>query len=285
VRNRVLVYVEALDVAAEGAVWYARRVGKGRFDALHVAGRGTDRGIHARWFDFTGGEPRLDVRPEGTDAQKAVLAAVERLRAETDDTVVTVVLPEQFRRRSLLAAAQRAQFRLKLRLLVEPRVVVADVPAVASSRRPEGRVPERLVVRVLAAEADDATRRAIRYAGGVGADEVRAVHFGTPALDADLGVPVDESPFEGGLVESMLGYLRGLTARPDCVVNVVLPERLQPSLPRLRGRRALAIKRALLFEPHVILSSVPFKWCDRAAPAGLPGPRPRGALPRPRSRP
>ena len=257
-RNRVLVYAEALDVAAEGAVWYARRVGGGRFDALHVAGRGTDTGIHARWFDYTGGDPRLDVRPAGTDAQKAVLAEVERLRAESDDTVVTVVLPEQFRRRSLLAAAQRAQFRLKLRLLVEPRVVVADVPAVTSERRPEGRLPERLVVRVIAGELDEATRRAVRYAQGIGGDDVRAVHFGERSWHEELGVRVEDAPLDGRLVESMLAYVRRLTAESDCIVNVVLPERLQPSLPRLRGRRALAIKRALLFEPHVILSSVPF---------------------------
>jgi hypothetical protein len=257
-RNRVLVYAEALDVAAEGAVWYARRVGGGRFDALHVAGKGTDTGIHARWFDYTGGDPRLDVRPAGTDAQKAVLAEVERLRAESDDTVVTVVLPEQFRRRSLLAAAQRAQFRLKLRLLVEPRVVVADVPAVTSERRPEGRLPERLVVRVIAGELDEATRRAVRYAQGIGGDDVRAVHFGERSWHEELGVRVEDAPLGGRLVESMLAYVRRLTAESDCIVNVVLPERLQPSLPRLRGRRALAIKRALLFEPHVILSSVPF---------------------------
>jgi hypothetical protein len=257
-RNRVLVYAEALDVAAEGAVWYARRVGGGRFDALHVAGRGTDTGIHARWFDYTGGDPRLDVRPAGTDAQKAVLAEVERLRAESDDTVVTVVLPEQFRRRSLLAAAQRAQFRLKLRLLVEPRVVVADVPAVTSERRPEGRLPERLVVRVIAGELDEATRRAVRYAQGIGGDDVRAVHFGERSWHEELGVRVEDAPLDGRLVESMLAYVRRLTAESDCIVNIVLPERLQPSLPRLRGRRALAIKRALLFEPHVILSSVPF---------------------------
>jgi len=40
-------------------------------------------------------------------------------------------------------------------------------------------------------------------------------------------------------------------------VNVILPERLHANLPRLRGRRALAVKRCLLFEPHVILTSVP----------------------------
>jgi hypothetical protein len=256
-RNRVLVYAEALDVAAEGAVWYARRVGGGRFEALHVAGKGTHPGIHPRWFDDTGGHPRLDVRPAGTDAQRAVLAEVARLRGESDDTVVTVVLPEQFRRRSLLAAAQRAQFRLKLRLLVEPRVVVADVPAVTSERRPEGHLPGRLVVRVIAGELDEATRRAVAYAQGIGGDDVRAVHFGERDWDDAPGLPIDDAPLEGRLVESMLAYVRGLTSERDCIVNVVLPERLQPSLPRLRGRRALAIKRALLFEPHVILSSVP----------------------------
>jgi len=253
----VLVYAEALDVAAEGAIWYARRVGGGTFEALHVAGRKTDTGIHARWFDFTRGDPRLDVRPPGTDAQKAVLTEVDRLRATSDDTVVTVVLPEQFRRRSLLAAAQREQFRLKLRLLVEPRVVVADVPAVTSERRPEGRVPDRLVVRVIAGQADDATRRAVEYASGIGADELRAVHFGPRGWREDVGIPVDDAPRSGRLGDSILAYVRQLTADPAAAVNVVLPERLQPNLPRLRGRRALAIKRCLLFEPHVILSSVP----------------------------
>jgi hypothetical protein len=258
VENRVLVYAEALDVAAEGAVWYARRVGGGSFSALHVAGKNTDTGIHARWFDFTGGDPRLDVRPEGTDAQRVVLEEIERLRTESPDAVVTVVLPEQFRKKSLLAASVRAQFRLKLRLLTEPRVVVADVPAVTSERRPAGRTPDRLTVRVIAGQLDDATRRAVAYAQGLGADDLRAVHFGPRDWDDDIGIPVEEAPLEGRLGDSILAYVRPLTADPDTGLNVVLPERIHPNLPRLRGRRALAIKRCLLFEPHVILSSVPY---------------------------
>jgi hypothetical protein len=259
VRNRVLVYAEALDVAAEGAVWYARLLGRGTFEALHVAGRNTDTGIHARWFEHTGGEPRLDVRPAGTDPQAAVLAEVERLRREDEDTVVTVVLPEQFRKRSLLAASVRAQFRLKVRLLVEPRVVVADVPTIAASKRPEGRLPSELSVRVIAGDPDDATRLAVEYARGIGVDDVRAVHFGERAWDDDLGVPVDDAPLDGRLGDAILSYIRATTADAGRVVNVVLPERLHPNLPRLRGRRALAIKRLLLFEPQVILSSVPYR--------------------------
>ena len=256
--NPVLVYAEAVDVAAEGAVWYARRIAGGPFTALHVPGKSTDSGIHARWFDLTGGDPRLDVLPPETDATKAVLDAIARLRVDAE--TVTVVLPEQFRKRSLMAAAQRAQFRLKLRLLVEPGVVVADVPTVTSERRPEGRVPEHLAVRVIAGQLDDATRQAVAYAQGLGVEDLRGVHFGERAWDeAELGIPVDDEPQEGRLGNAMLAYARRLTDDPTVSVNVVLPERIDTTLHRLRGRRALAIKRCLLFEPHVILSSVPHR--------------------------
>ena len=198
------------------------------------------------------------MRPEGTDATEAVLGEVARLRE--GGGVVTVVLPEQFAKRSLLAAAQRAQFRLKLRLLVEPGVVVADVPTVTSEKRPEGRVPTRLVVRVVAGQLDDATRRAVEYAQGLGVDEVRAVHLGERDWDDDaLGVPVDDAPLEGRLGDSILAYVRALTADEGSAVNIVLPERLHENMRFLRGRRALAIKRCLLFEPHFILSSVPHR--------------------------
>jgi hypothetical protein len=254
----VLIFAEALDVAAEGAVWYARRIGDGAFEAVHVPGKATDTGIYARWFDFTGGEPRLDVRPPGSDPTMVVLAEVARLREGPED-LVTVVLPEQFRKRSLLAAAQRAQFRLKLRLLTEPGVVVADVPAVTSERRPEGHVPDRLVVRVLTGAPDEPTRRAVAYARGLpGTDELRGLHFGERDWsDDDLGIPVDDAPLPGRLGDAILNEVRKLTADPQAAVNVILPERIDTGLHRLRSRRAIAIKRCLLFEPHVILSSVP----------------------------
>jgi hypothetical protein len=159
-----------------------------------------------------------------------------------------------------MAAAQRAQFRLKLRLLVEPDVVVADVPTVTSERRPEGRVPEHLAVRVVAGQLDGATKRAVAYAQSLGIDDLRAVHFGERSWDeSELGIPVDDEPQDGKLGDAMLTYARRLTDDPTVSVNVVLPERIDTTLHRLRGRRALAIKRCLLFEPHVILSSVPHR--------------------------
>jgi hypothetical protein len=259
VENRVLVFAEALDVAAEGAVWYARRIGGGTFAAVHIPGKSTDSGIHARWFDYTGGAPRLDVKPPGSEPIAVVVDEVARLRDGREDVVVTVVLPEQFRKRSLLAAAQRAQFRLKLRLLTEPGVVVADVPAVTSERRPEGRVPDRLILRVLVGDPDAQTRYAVEYAQSLsGTNEVRGLHFGERAwADDELGIPVDDVPLTGRLGDSILAEVRRYTADSDLAVNVVLPEKIDTGLRRLRGPRALAIKRCLLFEPHVILSSVP----------------------------
>jgi hypothetical protein len=259
VENRVLVFAEALDVAAEGAVWYARRIGGGTFEAVHVPGKTTDTGIHARWFDFTGGEPRLDVKPPGSDPIAVVLKEVARLRDGREDVVVTVVISEQFRKRSLFAAAQRAQFRLKLRLLTEPGVVVADVPAVTSERRPEGKVPDRLLLRVLVGEPDPVSRRAVDYARGLrGGDELRALHFGDRDWDdSELEIAVEDAPLTGRLNDSVLAEVRKHTADPDTAVNIVLPERIDTGLRRLRGPRTIAIKRCLLFEPHVVLTSVP----------------------------
>jgi len=46
----------------------------------------------------------------------------------------------------------------------------------------------------------------------------------------------------------------------QAVVNVVLPEVVVRGWARvLHNQRALYIKRLLLFEPHVILSSVPYQ--------------------------
>ncbi len=254
--NRVLVFAEALDVAAEGAVWYARLIGHGSFEALHVPGPKTDTGIHARWFDFTGGEPRLDMRPDGTDATTAVLEEVAKLR-DGDQAVVTVVLPEQFTKKSFVAAAQRSQFRLKLRLLSEPGVVVADVPSVTSERRPEGHVPEHLAVRVLVKHLDEAAEQAVEYAKTLGVDDIRLVNVGDEDASR-FGLEVDK-PAGEKLRDRVLGYVRELTADPETAVNIVLPERVQSNMKFLRNREGLELKRCLLFEPHVILSSVPHR--------------------------
>jgi hypothetical protein len=268
--NDVLMWVDSIDVATEGALWYARKVAPaGHLRALHVPRRNTDTGIRARWWDLAGDEPRLEL-PPGEGCTDRLLEEVWRL-PRGDDAFVTVVVPEQFRRPSLLSATGRASFRVKLRLLSEPGVVVADVPTVSSSRVPEGRLPERLAVRVLLAGVHGASLRALNYARALDVEDTRAVTFAFDTEEGeafarewresgvDLPLDLSEAPYRD-IGAPLLAYIRELTADPGVVVNVVLPEVVVRGWARiLHNQRALYIKRRLLFEPHVILSSVPYQ--------------------------
>jgi hypothetical protein len=215
-------------------------------------------------------EPRLEILPTNEGRVQPLLEEVWSLpRGESD--FVTVIVPEQFRRASLLSAAGATSFRLKLRLLSEPGVVVTDVPAVTDRHGPEGRTPSRLAVRVLVANVHAGSLRALAYARSLGVEDTRAVSI---AFDADeaakvraawtgsgIHLPLDlhEASYRD-IGAPLLAYLRELTAEPDTVVNVVMPEIVVRGWARvLHNQRALYIKRLLLFEPHVILSSVPYQ--------------------------
>jgi hypothetical protein len=267
-----LLAVEAIDVATEGALWYSRQIlgGCKRLRAVLAPGPHTDPGIRPRWWDFAEAEPRLEVLSTTEGRMQAILEEVWRLpRGESD--FVTVVVPEQFKRRSLLSAAGRGSFRLKLRLLSEPGVVVTDVPAVTQRRGPEGHAPKHLAVRVLLANVHAGSVRALNYADSLGVEDTRAVSFAideeesSEFLDeytkAGLTMPVDLSaaPYRD-IGTPLLAYIRELTEDPDTVVNIVMPEIVVRGWARfLHNQRALYIKRLLLFERHVILSSVPYQ--------------------------
>ncbi|HEY6963397.1 MAG TPA: APC family permease [Gaiellaceae bacterium] len=269
--NEVLLAVDSIDVATEGALWYARRIASpDHVRALLVPRRDTDTGIRARWWEFAQNEPRLEKLSCEEGRMQALLEEVWRLpRGESD--FVTVVVPEQFRRRSFLTAAGRTSFRLKLRLLSEPGIVVTDVPAVTDRHGPDGWTPRNLVVRVLVANVHAGTMRAVNYAQSLGVEDTRAVSFAFDAdearrlrdeyLRAGLTMPLDlsDAPYRD-VGTPLLAYLRELTDDPDTVVNVVMPEMVVRGWARvLHNQRALYIKRLLLFERHVILSSVPYQ--------------------------
>jgi amino acid transporter len=269
--NKVLLWVESLNVATEGALWYTRAIKhEGPVRALLAPGKHTDPGIRPRWWDFAHEEPRLEILPTEEGRMQALLEEVWQLpRGESD--FVTVVIPEQFRRQSLLSAAGRTSFRLKLRLLSEPGVVVTDVPVVTTKRAAEGHTPRKVVVRVLLANVHAGAMRAVSYAQALGIDDVRAVSFAFDAEEAErfrgeweragLLLPLDlsDAPYRD-IGTPLRAYIRELTADPDTVVNVVMPEMVVHGMARLlHNQRALYIKRMLLFERHVILSSVPYQ--------------------------
>jgi len=141
---------------------------------------------------------------------------------------------------------------------------------IASALRP---APFALEVDDQRQRSDVRTRRsvALLYAQLLGIDDTRAVFFAfdeqraqamrraweRAGLDTPLEI-IDAPSRELG--EELLGYLRERTSDPETAVAVVMHELRIHGLPRvLHSQAALYIKRLLLFEPRVILTSVPYR--------------------------
>ena len=184
-----------------------------------------------------------------------MLEQVWRLpRGEAD--FVTVVVPEQLRRRALAEEARHPfEFALKLRLLTEPGVVVADVPTMDEA--PGGRP---LAVRIFVSGSNAASTRALNWAEALRLPDTRAVNFAFDESEAaeirrkwlagEARVPLEvvAAPYRD-IGDPLLGHLRELTADGHDVV-VVLPElnpaRLGAAPPQPAGslREAVAPRRA-----------------------------------------
>jgi amino acid transporter len=266
--NDVVLYVESDDAALHQAIWYARQIAGDAFRAIHVPGSRTDPGIRPRFRTLTDIRPDLHVlHPQDGRAD----AVIEYLWAlpRGESSFVTVVIPELFTRRSLMSAiTRRPEFSLKLRLLTEPGVVITDVPVLAPL---PNEPPRRAVCRILVSGAHAASMRAVNYASTLGFEDTRALSFAFDAEEADalrrdwlaqpmrLPLEVEEAPFRD-LGEPLLRHLREITADPDAVAVVIMPELIFSGPQRLlHNQRALYIKRLLLFEPRVILASVPYR--------------------------
>ena len=266
--NDVIVYVDGLDEAARLSAWYARQIADNGFHPVFVPdGRSPDPRGH--WWDFAGGGSPIETIPLAENRIESVLDYVwSHPRGES--TFVTVVVPEQFRRRSLLSAVvrRRTTIALKYRLIGEAGIAVTNVPVLGEG---DGAVaPRRLVVRVLVSGVHGASLRAINYARTLGIDDAAALFFAFDADEADrlrvewgaegveLPLEIVEAPYRD-LGDPLLAYLRSLTGDPETVVSVVMPEVVIPGIRKLlHNQRALYVKRLLLFEPRVLLTSVPY---------------------------
>lgn len=267
--NTVVLYVERLDEATREALWYARTVAKGELRAIHVPFPGSDSGIRPRFFQLAEGSPHLEILDPEDEPLDAVFEYIWGFPHGEGD-FVSVVIPELFRRPSLVSALlRRSTFLLKLKLLREPGVVVTDVPQVAGLDRGFEPVRAECVVPISGISA--VSLRALVYAKGLGLEQTRAVFFsfeegdadeivrGWKRLDLDVPLEVVDAPYRD-LGEPFLEYLRCSTVDPGTVVNVVMPELVVRGTDRLlHNQRALYLKRLLLFEPRVILTSVPYQ--------------------------
>jgi amino acid transporter len=277
-RNQVVIVVEGIDHALAEAVGYVRSFAGEEFRAVHVRAPTDPADLRERWRSFSRANVDLDVLDaKNNDAVRTLIAYVRAIPREEQD-FVTVVVPEQLTKRSFVAALRKRQsFGLKLRLLGEPQVVIADVPVLVApgdAERTDVRpmIPRRTEALVFISSVNDASMRALNYARSLRATSARAVFF---ALDPEQATEIQRQweefrvPLELDIVEApfreldapILAELRRVTRRPDSLAIVIVPEfRVRKWRHQLlHNQRALFMKRLLLFEPHVVLTSIPYQ--------------------------
>ena len=197
------------------------------------------------------------------------------------DDFVTVVVPEEVSTGLLLYILRRTRsFRVKAAFLLEPGVVVTDVPllpeeqAIVAVRAAEERPYElaRNVCLVPVSTVHDATIRALAYARSLQPAHLEALFLAGEPEEADvimrewrerrIEVPLTavEAPFRD-YGSPLLEEIRQHTRRGDTIVTVVLPEFVVSKWRHalLHNQRALYFKRRLLLEPWVVAVSVPFQ--------------------------
>jgi amino acid transporter len=222
--------------------------------------------------------PRYDELAALRGGEEHPVRALRRYLSQRGSTTdfVTVVIPEVVTSGSLLQLVRhRSAFLLKTSLLFRPGIVVTNVPLVpsepqfAAGARPIERPRSEVIVPV--SSVQDATVRAVIYAKSLQPSSIEAIHMATdpeeiPTVveawhDRRMDVPLVlvEAAFRD-LGPPFLAEVRSRTARGDTVVTVVLPE-LVPEhwwQSLLHNQSALFFKRMLLFEPNVVVTSVPF---------------------------
>ena len=273
--NQVLFLVPDLGPATRDGIAYLRAIRPEHVTALYIGPGSRFDIVAAEWAIVAqrlGDLERLD----GADEHLVTtLRSYIRSRSRSVDGFLTVVIPEDAGDGSLLQLIlhNRRFFLLKTAMLFEPGVVITDVPLlplehVSMSGRPLE--PARSFVIVPVGNAGFATARAVAYAKSLHAVGVTGLFLVTdnseiaPVADAwidrrfEVPLVMVEAPFRD-LGTPLLEEIRKHTARGDTIVTVVLPE----VVPRqwwqslLHGQTALFFKRLLLFEPHVVVTSVP----------------------------
>jgi amino acid transporter len=287
-RNTFLILVDDLGPALHDAVRYLRVLRPEDVVPLYVGPVDRYRASAAQWRSLA---PRLGELQVLSGAEerlaRAVRTHIHGMPREPGD-FVTVVIAEALVSRSWLQFIRRRRaLLLKSALLFEPGVVVTDVPLLPE----EGGGPlldaghptevVRHVVVVPVSGVHDATVRAIVYAKSLRPTQVEGLFFmedpeeTVGVVDAwherELDVPLIlvEAPFRD-LGIPLLEEVRKGTVRGDTIVTVVLPELIPAHWWEnlLHNQTAFYIKRLLLFEPNVVVTSVPFHL--RTAPVEVP---------------
>jgi amino acid transporter len=287
--NHVLLVVPDLGLATRDAVSWLHAVRAQDVIPLYV-GADPIEDARSHWAQMVQGRRFRDLQPVDVSDGHMVRAIRKYVREvpRGPGDFVTVVVPEDLRGRSLFGAVlprSGSRFLLKAGLLFESGVVVVDVPLLPGERaeateraaRWERSVePERNVCIVPVSSVHDATIRALVYAKSLQPAELEAIYFveapeeadaivqawADPAREIDVPLALVEAPFRD-YGPPLLAEVRKHTARADTMVTVILPEFVMRPLWRqfvFHNQTPLFFKRLLLFEPRVVVVSVPIHF-------------------------
>jgi amino acid transporter len=285
VSGSAMILVADLGQATLDAIAYLRATRPERISALFIGDPSRYEEIAAVWAVTA---PRLGELEHLEGADRHLIRAVRRKIRSIDrrsDDFITVMIPEVLTRRTIWQfLVHREAFLLKTALLFEPGVVVTDVPLVPGDHRAPSSArpvePERSVVLIPVSGVHDATVRAVVYARSLRPVVIEAIYFANDPWEVtgviaewsdrriDVPLVLVEAPFRD-MGTPMLDEVRAHTSRGDTVVTVVLPE----IVPRhwwenlLHNQTALFFKRLLLFEPDVVVTSVPFHLASPETPS------------------
>ncbi|MGZ4213517.1 MAG: APC family permease [Actinomycetota bacterium] len=199
------------------------------------------------------------------------------------DALINVVVPETVIYRSVRHLFHKLHVQRIKAALVSEGVVVTNIahhpgfealePVMEGETVREAMDGWRHVAVVLVSAVHNATVQSLRYARSLRADELRCVHVAVDAGESqkvitewgewDLGEPLEvlDSPFRQ-ISRPIQDWVRGiLEERPRTFVTIVIPEFVVVKTwhSMLHNQTPLTLKGAFLFEPSVVVSSVPYK--------------------------
>jgi amino acid transporter len=273
--QHLTILVDRVNEATVRAIAYARAVGPADISAVTH-----DDAAMAQWNEL-GSDIPLEKLPRDGSRIASLRRYLRHKRTRlAEGDFLTLVVPEQLRSASILEIVSRpALHRLKAAFLWERGIQVLDIPIVKQDGGDSGaekaaliHSPARHLVCILVSNVHNATLHAVEYAETLQATDIRAVSFVLDPAESqrmandwlDAGIPhpleIEDSPFRD-IGRSLCSYVRRF--EPDGInrlVTVVIPEYVVSKRRHqfLHGQTALIIKRHLLFEPGVVVVSVPY---------------------------
>ncbi len=273
--QNVVIFAHKVDAATARAIGYTRSIRPGTARAFAL-----DKGVASAWKRLAPDIPLTIVQGSGSMRAK-VKAHLRSIRATLpQDEFLTLVVPEVLGGRGWRELIRHPSMQLlKGSLLSEPGVQVLNVPIVADEIDPdsdEAQEPARNYVIILVSAVHNSTLQAIEYAETLRPTDLRALSFGLdPQETEQLGnewlaariphpLEMQDSPFRD-ISTSLRHYIAQFEPNGrDRIVTIVLPEWVVNKQRHqiLHNQTALIVKRDMLFEPGVVVASVPYHLED-----------------------